>query len=102
MSRSICFLTYSDWILIKNTEIDHFCTCKYIYVRSQTVSVVVYYEDVALKMLHDYSELAIARDTNEETALHLLARKPLALAIKFPHMPKSLAFDCKFPFLIKA
>ncbi|XP_010105991.2 uncharacterized protein LOC21389432 [Morus notabilis] len=33
---------------------------------------------LALKMLDDNSALAIARDVNGETALHVLARKPLA------------------------
>ncbi|KAI5311414.1 PREDICTED: ankyrin [Prunus dulcis] len=50
--------------------------------------------EVALKMLHDYSELAVARDTNSDTALHLLAKKPSALAIKSPGAWKSLAYSC--------
>jgi len=36
------------------------------------------YIGLALKMLDDNSALAIARDVNGETALHVLARKPLA------------------------
>ncbi|KAH7569656.1 hypothetical protein JRO89_XS06G0232300 [Xanthoceras sorbifolium] len=34
--------------------------------------------DIALKLLEDDKDLAVARDQNHETALHILARKPLA------------------------
>ncbi|KDO77346.1 hypothetical protein CISIN_1g044420mg, partial [Citrus sinensis] len=36
--------------------------------------------DLALKLLEDHSGLAVARDGNYETALHVLARKPSAFA----------------------
>ncbi|XP_062114709.1 uncharacterized protein LOC133825831 [Humulus lupulus] len=41
--------------------------------------------DLALKMLEDHISLAMARDVNEETALHILARMPHA----FCHRTKS-------------
>ncbi|KAM5552367.1 hypothetical protein ABKV19_026960 [Rosa sericea] len=40
--------------------------------------------EIALKMLHDHRELAVARDMNGETAVHLLARKPSIFSIKRP------------------
>lgn len=47
-------------------------------------------------MAHDYRELALARDTNDETALHLLSRRPSAFAIQSPGMLKSYLHSCKF------
>lgn len=42
-------------------------------------------------MLGDYRELAIARDVNGETALHLLARKPSLFAFKGRGIWKQMA-----------
>lgn len=36
------------------------------------------YTGLGLKMFEDDSALAMARDINDDTALHILARKPLA------------------------
>ncbi|VVA36573.1 PREDICTED: ankyrin [Prunus dulcis] len=50
--------------------------------------------ELALKMVHGYPELVVARDPNSETALHLLARKPSALAFKSSGIWKCFAYSC--------
>ncbi|KAM5552399.1 hypothetical protein ABKV19_026976 [Rosa sericea] len=49
---------------------------------------------LALKMLHDYPELAVARNKNNETALHLLAQKPSAFSRKSSGIWKSFVHYC--------
>ncbi|CAL9004120.1 unnamed protein product, partial [Prunus brigantina] len=50
--------------------------------------------ELALKMLQDYPELAVTRDTKSETALHLLAQKPSAFAIKTSTILKNFFSSC--------
>ncbi|XP_008231413.1 PREDICTED: uncharacterized protein LOC103330594 isoform X3 [Prunus mume] len=50
--------------------------------------------ELALKMLKDYPELAVVRNANGETALHLLAQKPSAFAIKTSRILKNFLYSC--------
>lgn len=50
------------------------------YLQLPCLKVWLNFSDLALKLLEDHSGLAVARDGNYETALHVLARKPSAFA----------------------
>ncbi|XVE52769.1 hypothetical protein DITRI_Ditri02bG0150200 [Diplodiscus trichospermus] len=52
--------------------------------------------DIALKLLSRYGDLAVARNIDKETALHLLARKPSAFDSKRSAIVKMLSSLCKF------
>ncbi|PRQ54680.1 putative ankyrin repeat-containing domain-containing protein [Rosa chinensis] len=63
--------------------------------------IVLCCTEIALKMLHDYRELAVARDMNGETAVHLLARKPSIFSNKRPGIWKCFVQSRKFLCLVK-
>ncbi|KAJ0018397.1 hypothetical protein Pint_12343 [Pistacia integerrima] len=50
--------------------------------------------DLALELLKDHTELAVARDKNSETALHVLARMPSTIAGRNPGILKGLLTSC--------
>lgn len=50
--------------------------------------------DLALEMLKDHPDLAVARDRNSETALHVLARKPSTFAGRNAGLLKGLITLC--------
>lgn len=50
--------------------------------------------DLALEMLEDHPDLAVARDRNSETALHVLARKPSTFAGRNAGLLKGLITLC--------
>ncbi|XVF77818.1 hypothetical protein PTKIN_Ptkin14bG0077200 [Pterospermum kingtungense] len=52
--------------------------------------------DLALRLLKRYEDLAVARNTNNETALHMLARKSSAFDRKGPGIVRMLSSSCKF------
>ncbi|VVA25153.1 PREDICTED: ankyrin [Prunus dulcis] len=50
--------------------------------------------ELALKMLKEYPALAVVRNANSETALHLLAQKPSAFSIKTSRILKNFLYSC--------
>ena len=52
--------------------------------------------DLALKLLERYNDLAVARKSDDQTALHMLAGKPSALGSKRPGIVKMLSNSGKF------
>ncbi|KAM5552061.1 hypothetical protein ABKV19_026764, partial [Rosa sericea] len=50
--------------------------------------------ELALRILNDYPALALARDDNSETALHLLAQKPSAFSTKTTAMRRVFVYSC--------
>ncbi|TKY72708.1 26S proteasome non-ATPase regulatory subunit 10 [Spatholobus suberectus] len=55
--------------------------------------------DLALKMLQEYPMLALARNENKETGLHVLARKPSAFSCQGRRYPNQLMNSRKNPTL---
>ncbi|CAL5412844.1 unnamed protein product [Camellia sinensis] len=71
-------LGHSDmvWYLYQKTKSEDLSDEDRIGILNTCVSTDLY--DVALDILKHHPQLAVARDGNGETALHVLARKPLA------------------------
>ncbi|CAI9090563.1 OLC1v1025365C2 [Oldenlandia corymbosa var. corymbosa] len=68
------------WYLLSVTDPKYLTKEDYVSLIIATISTDLY--DVALLILQDKPGLAIERDPNGETALHVLARKPSAFSSK--------------------
>ncbi|OMO65871.1 hypothetical protein COLO4_30951 [Corchorus olitorius] len=68
------------WYLYKVTDADDLTREDYIGLLIATITTDLF--DVALCLIQHHPELATMRDSNGETALHVLARKPSAFASK--------------------
>ncbi|OMO70445.1 hypothetical protein CCACVL1_18913 [Corchorus capsularis] len=68
------------WYLYKVTDADDLSREDYIGLLIATITTDLF--DVALCLIQHHPELATMRDSNGETALHVLARKPSAFASK--------------------
>ncbi|KAL1200401.1 Ankyrin repeat-containing protein ITN1 [Cardamine amara subsp. amara] len=66
--------------LYKKTDFSKLSHLEFINLFLSIISADIY--DVALRMLKDKEELATSRSCTGETALHLMARKPFAIAHK--------------------
>ncbi|KAL3523053.1 hypothetical protein ACH5RR_015887 [Cinchona calisaya] len=75
-------LGFRDMVWYLYSVTDHRCLTKedYVSLIIATISTEVY--DIALDIIQHKPELAIERDPNGETALHVLARKPAAFSCK--------------------